>query len=551
MNDVNKANILIVDDRPQNLISLKAVLEAPHLNIVKANSGNEALSKILENEFALVLLDVQMPDMDGFETAEYIRGNKRTQHIPIIFVTAISKDKHHIFKGYESGAVDYIFKPLDPDILKNKVAIFINLYRQKKLIEMKNDELIEANKKILGQQKELIKEERLKVLLQIAGATAHELNQPLMVLLGNIELLELVKGDQQKIFELIPKIQEAGTKISETVKKIGQIRYDVTVKHDDVTQMIKLDQDVNILSVEDSDSFFGQLTSLVDDHEKLKLSRARSIEEAMVQLDRHPFDIILLDYDLPDGTGLDFIEKQNASGKEIPVVTITGKGSEQIASDMLKAGSYDYIPKTNLNINSLYRVIHATLEKFALKKEVDQSVKKMAEMSTRDQLTGLYNRRYMDQIQKREVERSKRYKTHLSCLMLDLDFFKQINDTHGHICGDGVLQEFSNLLQQNKRQSDYIFRYGGEEFVVFLPHTEMDGALTLAEKIRVQCHAKIYTFKDQRLTISVSIGVSSTSQDKLNLPEDLIKLADKALYKAKASGRNCVKTINAEKQEKT
>jgi len=143
-----KMNILIVDDRPENLLVLESILEDLHLNIIKATSGNEALGLMLEHEFALVLLDVQMPGMDGFETAELMRGSEKTRHIPIIFVTAINKNEKCMFKGYEIGAVDYLFKPIEPLILKSKVKVFIELHRQKmllkkqaKMLEEKLDEL--------------------------------------------------------------------------------------------------------------------------------------------------------------------------------------------------------------------------------------------------------------------------------------------------------------------------------------------------------------------------------------------------------------------------
>ena len=110
MNEMERTNVLIVDDRPENLLALESLLENPSLNIMKANSGNEALGLVLQHDFALVLLDVQMPEMDGFETAELMRSSQKTKHIPIIFVTAISKEQQHIFKGYEAGAVDYLFK---------------------------------------------------------------------------------------------------------------------------------------------------------------------------------------------------------------------------------------------------------------------------------------------------------------------------------------------------------------------------------------------------------------------------------------------------------
>jgi response regulator RpfG family c-di-GMP phosphodiesterase len=146
MNEIIPQNILIVDDRPENLIVLENILESPSINLIKANSGEEALRLLLKVNVALILLDVQMPEMDGFETATFIRGAPHTKHIPIIFVTAISKEQKHIFKGYETGAVDYMFKPLDPDILKSKVKVFLELDQQKKILELRNRELQEAKK---------------------------------------------------------------------------------------------------------------------------------------------------------------------------------------------------------------------------------------------------------------------------------------------------------------------------------------------------------------------------------------------------------------------
>ncbi|MBU3144588.1 diguanylate cyclase domain-containing protein [Clostridium sp. CF012] len=150
MNQIDDINILIVDDRPENLFVLENLLENMNCNIIKATSGNEALSLMLDYDFALVLLDVQMPDMDGFETAELMRSSGRTRYIPVIFVTAISNEQKCIFKGYEVGAVDYLFKPIEPVILQSKVRVFIELHSQKKLVEeqsrllqLKIQELIE------------------------------------------------------------------------------------------------------------------------------------------------------------------------------------------------------------------------------------------------------------------------------------------------------------------------------------------------------------------------------------------------------------------------
>lgn len=143
MDTHEKPKILIVDDTPANLLAMRSILEILEVDIVTASSGNEALSLILRQEFAVILLDVQMPDMDGYETAELMLQLEETRFVPIIFVTANDKDEKFVFKGYDVGAVDYIFKPFDPYILKSKVSVFLKLYNQKIEISNKKNKLSE------------------------------------------------------------------------------------------------------------------------------------------------------------------------------------------------------------------------------------------------------------------------------------------------------------------------------------------------------------------------------------------------------------------------
>ncbi len=154
-------------------------------------SGSHALELILEHEFALVLLDVQMPDMDGFETAELMRGSERSKHIPIIFITAISKEQKYVFKGYEAGAVDYLFKPIEPEILQSKVDVFLDLYRQKRIIRQQSNDLAQKIKELNNALDELQKKEILlkkkssdleksnKELKDFAFIISHDLKAPL------------------------------------------------------------------------------------------------------------------------------------------------------------------------------------------------------------------------------------------------------------------------------------------------------------------------------------------------------------------------------------
>ena len=175
-----KSSILLVDDRPENLLVLETLLDEFDLDIVKASSGAEALKLSVREDFALILLDVQMPDLDGFETAEMLRSVEKTRYIPIIFVTAISKDAEHVFKGYESGAVDYLFKPIEPLILKNKVKIFLELYEQKIRLMEQAHKLEQANERLVDMNNQMRK---------FVGIVAHDLRAPLGKLINLSEVL--------------------------------------------------------------------------------------------------------------------------------------------------------------------------------------------------------------------------------------------------------------------------------------------------------------------------------------------------------------------------
>ncbi len=164
----DKIHILLVDDRPENLVALESLLDEPGRNLVKAQSGNEALQLVLEYDFALVLLDVQMPDMDGFETAELMRANSDTARVPIIFVTAINREERHVFRGYESGAVDYITKPIEPAILQSKVRVFCELYEQRKELEESRAALARLNDDLQEKNRQLEEELELAQTIQLS-----------------------------------------------------------------------------------------------------------------------------------------------------------------------------------------------------------------------------------------------------------------------------------------------------------------------------------------------------------------------------------------------
>jgi signal transduction histidine kinase len=167
---VEHVNILLVDDRAENLLALEAILEQLGQNLVRANSGPEALKMVLSEEFAMILLDVQMPGMNGFEVAEIIKSREKSRTIPIIFLSAISKEDAYVFKGYSMGAVDYVFKPFNPDVLRSKVSVFVDLYLKQGEIQRQGDLLRDS------QKRELDLEHRTS-LLEAEARSAAKLSQ--------------------------------------------------------------------------------------------------------------------------------------------------------------------------------------------------------------------------------------------------------------------------------------------------------------------------------------------------------------------------------------
>jgi signal transduction histidine kinase len=214
MTEDPRVHILLVDDRPENLIALEAILEPLGQKLITAHSGEEALKCVLKHQFACILLDVQMPEMNGFDTAQIIKSRERSRYIPIIFLSAINKEDSYVFKGYSMGAVDYVFKPFNPDVLRSKVAVFVDLYlKQQQIIEQAEmlaesqrremelehrAELLEAEAKSAAQLSELNQQlkERQAELEQAMGvrnrfyaSMSHELRTPINAVIGYSTLM--------------------------------------------------------------------------------------------------------------------------------------------------------------------------------------------------------------------------------------------------------------------------------------------------------------------------------------------------------------------------
>src|SRR3954470_5932730 len=197
----NSVKCLLVDDLEENLLALEALLRRPDLEILTARSGREALELLLIHDVALAFLDVQMPEMDGFELAELMRGSERTRQVPIIFVTAGARDQHRIFKGYESGAVDFLFKPIEPHILQNKADVFFQLHRHKQQLA---HELRE-------------KTETLRLNEMLTAVLSHDLRSPLNAVLTSAVLIQR-RSTEQPVKDTAARILSSGKRMSRMIE---------------------------------------------------------------------------------------------------------------------------------------------------------------------------------------------------------------------------------------------------------------------------------------------------------------------------------------------
>lgn len=303
-----------------------------------------------------------------------------------------------------------------------------------------------------------------------------------------------------------------------------------------------------ILVVDDQPANLKVLLSFLKEHQ-FGIRIAENGERALQVLKTFQPDIILLDVMMPGIDGFEtchLIKKQKKTA-DIPIIFISALDAIEDKISGFEAGGVDYITKPFQRIEVLTRInTHLKLRRKEQEltkalNEVVRQQKILKQLSITDELTGLYNRRHLNTILAQEFQRSLRHDNDLSCLMLDLDHFKKVNDQYGHDFGDVVLRTFSSIIQEFIRSSDFAFRFGGEEFLILLPETNIEGAMQVGEKIRLRMTQEIIISGDIQTTVMVSIGVASMHHHTPENCERLLALADKALYTAKECGRNQVR----------
>lgn len=298
---------------------------------------------------------------------------------------------------------------------------------------------------------------------------------------------------------------------------------------------------LNVLLVDDSEDDYVITRDLFSENQysKINLEWVTSYDAALERIGQRCHDVYIFDYYLGGHTGLELLEWAMEHGIHSPVIMMTGQKDREIDLQVMRAGATDYLVKGRTDASLLERTVRYASEHA-------RRLEELRDLATRDELTGLYNRREMYRLLNEEVSRYLRYKHPLSMIVIDIDNFKFINDTFGHIAGDKVLRSIAQLLAEEMRSPDSIARYGGDEMVIILPESSESGALLVAERMQrtVEAHDFVTALPSvqrseqlAKLSLTISLGVACTS-DTIYTAESLFSAADQALYRTKRRGRN-------------
>jgi two-component system, cell cycle response regulator len=448
------ARVLVVDDIQANVRLLEARLTAEYFDVLTAFNATDALAILARERVDVVLLDVMMPGMDGYECCQEIKANPKLQHIPVVMVTALDQATDKI-RGLEAGADDFLHKPVDEIALVTRVK---NLAR----LKMLNDEM-------------------------------------------------MVRAASSKVGPGEPKVPDWRT------------------------------------------AGLGGRVLVVDDHERTAQRIAEALSEhhkpealtdpaaTLKTLNEGNYDLLVISLSLKDQDGLRLCGQVRSQEKtrHLPIIVLSEPTEEARLHRALDMGVNDYLQRP-LDRNEMQARVKTQVARKRHQDYLRNRLEETVEMAITDSLTGLNNRRFMEQHLSALLAKAVEAGRPLSLLVADIDFFKKVNDGYGHDAGDAVLREFALRLKRYIRGIDLACRLGGEEFVVIMPETDLRRAFQVAERLRVRVAADPFEIsRGQFIDVTASVGIAAI-QGRSDTIEDLFKRADNALYAAKRQGRNRV-----------
>ena len=453
------ARVLVVDDVELNVKLLEAKLSSEYFEVIAADNGAAAL-ELAESELPdIILLDVMMPRMDGFEVCRRLKANPHTADIPVVMVTALS-DVADRLRGLESGADEFLTKPV------NDTALFA---RVRSLVRLKR----------------MMEELRLR--------------EEVCRRFGNAE-------------------GQAG--LAEDTGRAG------------------------ILLLEENDA---AATRIIDTLAPVAAStrRAQTCAEAQTLLDGS-IELVIASLTMPDGDPLRLVSQWRAAEatRQLPILLLAEERALPRLAKGLDLGANDYLVRP-VDRNELLARARTQIRRKRLQDRLGENYRRSLSLALTDDLTGLYNRRYVFAHLSELIVRHAEGGSQTAVMIFDIDHFKRVNDRYGHPAGDDVLRELAVRAQRNVRSVDLVGRLGGEEFIVVMPETNLSGAAVVADRLRLAvCEEQFNLPANGELvpvTISIGVAITATGEDTL---EGLLKRADEALYAAKNGGRNRVVTAS-------
>ena len=450
------ARVLVVDDVPANVKLLEARLSAEYFDVLTASNGIEGLALCERGECDVVLLDVMMPDMDGFEVCRRLKSNPGTHHIPVVIVTALDQPSDRV-RGLEAGADDFLTKPVNDMALISRVRSLARL-------KMVTDEL------------------------RMRAITSREIG------LQNPER---------------EAIAEAG-------------------------------RNGRILVVDDRPSSSERIAGILAAEHDVEVEAEPG--DALFRIAEADYELIIVSLSLTDFDGLRLCSQIRSleRTRHAPILLVAEPDSNARVARGLEIGVNDYLVRP-LEMNELLARVRTQIKRKRYAERLRDNVQMSIEAAITDALTGLHNRRYMETHLNSLVEQAASRGKPIAVLLLDIDYFKAINDTHGHDAGDDVLREFALRIRKSIRNIDLACRYGGEEFVIVMPETDTGVAAMVGERLRRSIAGEPFPVQQgmKLLNVTLSIGIAALNGAGDSAPA-LLKRADQALYRAKRDGRNRV-----------
>ncbi len=449
------ARVLVVDDVPANVKLLEARLSAEYFDVLTAMSGKEALAICERAECDIVLLDVMMPDMDGFEVCRRLKSHPTMHHIPVVMVTALDQPSDRV-RGLQAGADDFLTKPV------SDVALIARV-RSLSRLKMMTDEL------------------------RMRAVTSRDIG---------------IESPEREA------LAEAG-------------------------------RNGRILIVDDRPSSHERITAMLGGEHSVEIEADPNA--ALFHVAEGNYDLLIVSLGLENFDGLRFCSQMRSLDRtrNVPILAIAEADNTSRLVRALEIGVNDYLSRP-IDKNELLARVRTQIRKKRYTERLRDNVQLSIEMAITDALTGLYNRRYMETHVETLVEQAATRSKPLAVLVLDIDYFKSVNDTHGHDAGDDVLREFALRIRKSIRGIDLACRFGGEEFVVVMPETDIAVATMVAERLRRRIANEPFPIQQGKRSLEVTISIGIAALGPQDNAAAVLKRADQALYRAKRDGRNRV-----------